>query len=224
MESSYPILYRPGSAEETVKKSRFLACALPISSEEEAAAALERIRKEHWSANHHCYALTLGARQELTRSSDDREPSGTAGRPILEVLLGSGVRNALIVVTRWFGGVLLGTGGLVRAYGGAAKKALEAASVLTLYDGEEWKIRCDYTQLGAVQKLIRDEEYPLRDTEYGSGVVLDLCLSADRRDAFLSAVTDITQGRAVCERVRPLRFGLSGEKLIFPDDLPAAGV
>lgn len=120
----YVLLIKGAEAELVEKKSRFIATVRPVASEEEAAAFIEEMKKKYYDARHNCSAFVIGDRGQLTRSSDDGEPSGTAGRPMLEVLLGSGIRNIAAVVTRYFGGTLLGTGGLVRAYSGVLKEAL----------------------------------------------------------------------------------------------------
>ncbi len=124
MESSMIILYQGGQGEYTEKKSRFIASIFPVQSEEEALENIARIRKEHYDARHNCFAYVIGDNNETERCSDDGEPSGTAGRPILDVLTGNGIHNAAAVVTRYFGGTLLGTGGLVRSYTAAVKDAL----------------------------------------------------------------------------------------------------
>ena len=118
------ILISGGTGEIVEKKSRFIATIRPVNSEEEASAFIEEIKKKYWDARHNCSAFVVGRRGELTRCSDDGEPGGTAGRPMLEVLLGEGIRNVAVVVTRYFGGTLLGTGGLVRAYTQAVKEGL----------------------------------------------------------------------------------------------------
>ena len=120
----YKILLKGGEGEIVEKKSRFIATLFPVHSEEEAAAFIESMKKKYWDARHNCSAFVLGERAQVTRCSDDGEPSGTAGKPMLEVLLGAEVRNAAVVVTRYFGGTLLGTGGLVRAY----TQAVQASS------------------------------------------------------------------------------------------------
>ena len=125
----YQVLLTAGQAEIVEKKSRFIAYLAKCESEEEATDFIEKIKKKHWDARHNCSALVIGDSAQLTRCSDDGEPAGTAGRPMLEVLLGSGVRNVAVVVTRYFGGVLLGTGGLVRAYSQAVKEALAASKI-----------------------------------------------------------------------------------------------
>ena len=127
---SYLILYQGGSGELTEKKSRFIANTRPVESEEEALAFVEEMRKQYWDARHNCWAYVIGDRGEKKRCSDDGEPSQTAGKPMLDVLTGSGVTNICVVVTRYFGGILLGTGGLVRAYSGAAKAGLEGSVIV----------------------------------------------------------------------------------------------
>ena len=119
---SYRVLLEGGVGEYVEKKSRFIATIRRCESEEEAVAFIEEMKKKYWDARHNCSAFVLGSRGELTRCSDDGEPGGTAGRPMLEVLLGEGIRDVCVVVTRYFGGTLLGTGGLVRAYSGAVKE------------------------------------------------------------------------------------------------------
>ena len=124
MDNQYKTIIESGSGEYIEKKSRFIGELVPVSSEEEAFAYLDAVRKKHYNASHHCFAYVLGEKNQTERASDDGEPSGTAGRPILHVLEGEEICNALIVVTRYFGGTLLGTGGLTRAYTAAAKAAV----------------------------------------------------------------------------------------------------
>ena len=124
MLEHYKTIYEGGEGELVEKKSRFIATVRPVETEEEALAFIEEMKKKYWDARHNCYVYSVGMNREATRCSDDGEPSGTAGRPMLDVLLGAGIYNAAIVVTRYFGGVLLGTGGLVRAYSGAVQAGL----------------------------------------------------------------------------------------------------
>ena len=145
----YLALVEAGQDEIIEKKSRFIGYAVPAESEEEALAAVEKIKKKHYDARHNCYAFSIGTGpQPLLRFSDDGEPQGTAGKPILEVIGGSGVRNVCIVVTRYFGGTLLGTGGLVRAYTEAAKAALAAGVVKKRRPMIRAKLGMDYGDLG----------------------------------------------------------------------------
>ena len=148
MIEEYRTVLEKGESEIVEKKSRFLAAAAHIDTEEEALAFIEEIRKKHYNATHNCYAYVLGENFELQRFSDDGEPGGTAGKPILDVLTGEDIHDSVIVVTRYFGGTLLGTGGLVRAYSGAAKEGLLASAIITRKRGIKLKIRTEYTGLG----------------------------------------------------------------------------
>ena len=129
MADSYKILYEGGEAEIEVKKSRFIATTRPVKSEDEAVAFIAEMKKKYWDARHNCSAYTIGLNHELERCSDDGEPQKTAGRPMLDVLLNEGIHNVCVVVTRYFGGILLGTGGLVRAYQAAVKAGFHIISI-----------------------------------------------------------------------------------------------
>ena len=144
----YRMVLEGGQAELVEKKSRFIANVRPVESEAEAVAFIDEMKKKYWDARHNCSAFVIGTKAELTRCSDDGEPSGTAGRPMLEVLLGEGVRNVAVVVTRYFGGVLLGTGGLVRAYSSAVKEGIDASKIGTMRYGVRLKICTDYNGIG----------------------------------------------------------------------------
>ena len=153
MIPEYKILYEGGSGEIIEKKSRFIATLRPVESEEEAYAFIEEMRKKYWDATHNCSAFVVGERGELARCSDDGEPSQTAGRPMLDVLLGEEIRNVCAVVTRYFGGTLLGTGGLVRAYSGAVKEGLAHCTVVTKRLAKELAVTTDYSGVGKIQYL-----------------------------------------------------------------------
>ena len=154
---SYKVLYQAGEDEIEEKKSRFIAHTLPVNSEDEAVAFLNKIKKEYWDARHNCYAYTIGRNNECTRCSDDGEPSGTAGRPILEE-----IHNCIVVVTRYFGGTLLGTGGLVRAYQAATQAGLAASSIIEKQFGKKLHLTTDYTGIGKLQYLIAQNQADLR--------------------------------------------------------------
>ena len=198
--AEYPkFVYIGGQGEIVEKKSRFLADVSPVETEEDVAAFLEQIRKKYWDAGHHCSAFVLGARGEITRCSDDGEPSGTAGRPILDVLTGSGVQNACIVVTRYFGGVLLGTGGLVRAYGRAARAGLDASILLDRIPGRKLKITCDYNSIGRIQYMAGSRGYRTLSESYGEGVTLTYLIPDAEAAQFSAGLTEATNGKAVIE-------------------------
>ena len=141
MLECFKTVYRGGEAEIVEKKSRFIGTVRPVESEEEAFAFLEEMRKKYWDATHNCFAFVAGERREWVRAADDGEPSGTAGRPMLDVLLGEDLYNTAVVVTRYFGGTLLGTGGLVRAYSRAVQEALKSCVILEKRHGVRLEIR-----------------------------------------------------------------------------------
>lgn len=150
----FKVVYRGGEQEIIEKKSRFIATVFPIESEKEALEIIEQMRKKYWNATHNCFAYVVGRNQELQRFSDDGEPSGTAGKPILDVLMGADIHNALIIVTRYFGGTLLGTGGLVRAYSRSAKAGLEESAVLNKVSGKKILLHMDYNTVGKIQYIL----------------------------------------------------------------------
>lgn len=166
----FVLLTKGAEAQLVEKKSRFIATVRPVESEEEAAAFIEEMKKKYYDARHNCSAFVIGSNAQLTRSSDDGEPSGTAGRPMLEVLLGSGIRNAAAVVTRYFGGTLLGTGGLVRAYSGVLKQALEQCETARQHYGVRIKIKADYNAVGKIQYLLASRNIQAQDSVYAADV------------------------------------------------------
>ena len=214
------LLMSPAEGEYESKRSRFLARAVPVYSEEDAAAAVAARRKEHFAARHHCYAYVLGEKNETVRFSDDGEPSGTAGKPILETLLGSGLHNTLIVVTRYFGGTLLGTGGLVRAYTAAAQAALENAESVCLYRGNCWHILCSYNDLARVDRLIASLEIPLGQEEFGTDVSKQVYLVPEKEEMFLTGLNDATAGQALAMNEGETVF-LTKEGRAIPWNVPS---
>lgn len=195
----YKILYQGGQGEIVEKKSRFIASVSPAGSEQEAAAFIESIRKKHYDARHNCPAFVIGRNRELSRCSDDGEPGGTAGKPILEVINGMGLTDTVVVVTRYFGGILLGTGGLVRAYTEAAKAGLANAGIATMRYGSLLNISADYTDLGRIQYLLGNRRIPVLDSQYTDRVSLKLRVSEEDVDALLKELTESTGARAGIE-------------------------
>lgn len=210
------ILYQGGSGEIVEKKSRFIAETAPVKSEEEASAFLEQIRKKYWDARHHCSAFVIGEKNPLTRCSDDGEPAGTAGRPILDVLLGEAVTDACIVVTRYFGGVLLGTGGLVRAYGQAAKAGLLASLVLEKQPGVELRCVSGYSSIGKIQYIAGSMGLTETDSQYMEMAALCYMVPEEQEGEFRARLTEATAGRVQPEELRRVDFALrEGELLIL---------
>lgn len=178
------------------KKSRFIAAVYSISSEEEAASYIEAARKKYWDARHNCYAFVIGDNNEIMRFSDDGEPSGTAGKPILEVIVGRGIHNCLIVVTRYFGGTLLGTGGLVRAYQKSSLDALCNSSIAVRTKGSRITVRTDYNSAGKLQYAAQKNEWMLENIIYEADVRLVLAVPEKMCERVIKEITEITSGKA----------------------------
>lgn len=199
-DNSFKIVYEGGVGEIEEKKSRFIAYVRPVNSEEEAAAFIEEIKKKNWDARHNCAAAVIGKNNEFTRCNDDGEPAGTAGKPMLEVLLGEGVHNVAVVVTRYFGGILLGTGGLVRAYQAAVKAGLEAAKVAEKRKGVAMTLKIDYNGIGKIQYIIGSMGINCMDTRYTEAVEVDVVVPAEQEKEFTDKITEGTAGRTVIDR------------------------
>lgn len=196
MASEYLTLARPGQGEYEEKKSRFLGKAVHIESEEEAAAFIAGIRKQYYDARHNCYAWVLGEGSERKKSSDDGEPSGTAGQPILRVIEGSSCTNVLVIVTRYFGGTLLGTGGLVRAYTQAARAALEDAQKARMCLCRKLAVTVEYGALDRLLYTLRRDGIEPQETEYGAKVTLHLIIEEKQGDTVENMITALTSGDA----------------------------
>ncbi len=195
----YRVVCQAGSGEYEEKKSRFIASIAPACSEAEAIAFIESVRKKHYDARHNCTAFIIGRNRELTRCSDDGEPSGTAGKPILEVLLGAEVTNVVVVVTRYFGGTLLGTGGLVRAYTQSVKLGLEDAEIGCMYYGTELTIRADYSDVGKIQYLLASRQIEIAESRYMEKVEFDIRIPAQEEQILAKELTESTSARARIE-------------------------
>ena len=201
MSEGFKIIYEGAEAEIVEKKSRFIAYVRPVNSEEEAVSFIDEIKKKHWDARHNCSAFVIGKNNELTRCSDDGEPSGTAGKPMLEVLLGQGLHNVAVVVTRYFGGVLLGTGGLVRAYTQAVKTGLENSLIGTMCHGLEVQLRTDYNGIGKVLYILGQKGISAFYSEYGADVALKIRFRSELAEALKKELVEATSGRIQWEKL-----------------------
>lgn len=211
-------VYRGGQGEIIEKKSRFIATVKPVKSEEEAVSFINETKKKYWDARHNCSAFVIGKRQELTRCSDDGEPAGTAGRPMLDVLLKEDIHDAAVVVTRYFGGVLLGTGGLVRAYQQATKQGLLASDIIEKQDGSILLIRTDYTGIGKLRYLFAREKITVIDTEYAADVLVKAVIPEADRGRIEKIITEQTNGTAKQEWGDEVTFAEhDGEVLLFEE-------
>lgn len=199
MLKEYKTVHEGAEAEIIEKKSRFIATVQPVHSEEEAINFIEGMRKKYWNATHNCFAYVIGERFEIQRFSDDGEPSGTAGKPMLDVLMGEEVHDTLVVVTRYFGGTLLGTGGLVRAYQGSTKAGLEASKIITKYAGKKIKVTTDYTGLGKIQYLLAQRKIPTLDSIYTDKVELIILVQDSEYKAVTDELIEGTNGQVILE-------------------------
>lgn len=197
MLDSYITLVKGGEGEITEKKSRFIGMSHPVSTEEEAYAFIESVRKKHYDARHNCFAFSVGEDNPMLRFSDDGEPQGTAGKPILEVINGSGIHNICIVVTRYFGGVLLGTGGLVRAYTDAAKAAVAASETKLMQRIFPVEIMINYTDMGKLQYILNERRINIYDTVFEDNVIFKAEIPVGKKDKIINEITEATSARAV---------------------------
>lgn len=205
---STKILYKGGSGEIVEKKSRFIATLEKIETEEEALAFIARIKKQYWDARHNCYAFVAGSNQELQRCSDDGEPNGTAGRPMLDVLLKEDMHNLVVVVTRYFGGTLLGTGGLVRAYQKAVQEGLKNSIIIEKMQGRTLVIGTDYNNVGKIQYILAQQEITTMDSAYTDKVELKVMVPVERLDGLKDAITEGTNGTANFETGELVEFAV----------------
>ncbi len=205
-KENYRVLLSDGEGEFVEKKSRFIATVRIVHSEEEANRFIEEMKKKYWNATHNCSAFVVGERAELTRCSDDGEPSGTAGRPMLEVLLGEGIRDVAVVVTRYFGGILLGTGGLVRAYTQAVKEGLANCKKGVMCFGTRLSIKASYTDIGKIQYILGQENIPIENSIYAEDVEFTILFKEDKEKELIKKITEATNARAKISVIERLYF------------------
>ncbi|MCI5546194.1 MAG: YigZ family protein [Clostridiales bacterium] len=201
MAASYKTLMKRGCDEFIVNKSRFIGYGAPAETEEEALAFLAEIRKKHADATHNCYAYIIGRNMGVMRYSDDGEPGGTAGMPIIEVMKNRGVVNACVVVTRYFGGVLLGAGGLVRAYTQGAVTAIDACGIGVMHPTARYMMDVPYPMLSRVEYFLKSAPVIVEDKDFSDVITLTLLVKCADEDKLLSDLTQLSEGR-----LEPMRF------------------
>ncbi|WP_309089004.1 YigZ family protein [Domibacillus sp.] len=197
MLSYYKTVKTAGTHEIVIQKSRFIAHTARVESAEEAIAFIDQIKKQHWNATHNCSAYMIGEHDHIQKANDDGEPSGTAGLPILEVIKKRELKDTAIVVTRYFGGIKLGAGGLIRAYGKAASEGLNAAGIVERRLMKVMTASIDYTWLGKIENELRASIYELKEIRYAEGVEVDVFVEEGQADAFCGWITELTNGQAV---------------------------
>ncbi len=202
--NTYLTIFSQNETEYVEKRSRFIATLRHCETEAEATAFLEEMRSKYWDARHNCFAYSV-EEGKLCRFSDDGEPHGTAGKPMLDVIVGSGVTNIAVVVTRYFGGVLLGTGGLVRAYSKSVQDVLASAEVFKMVPSAVLNILCDYTDHGKLVNLIGNCDGVITNTEFTDKVAVEVCFKQEDIEPFEKKLTEIFSAR--------LNFDIKEEKL-----------
>ena len=215
MLEKYRTVYAGNEAEIIEKKSRFIATVCPVKSEEEAIAFIESMRKKYWDATHNCFAYVIGERFQVQRCSDDGEPSGTAGKPMLDVLLGEEIHDTAVVVTRYFGGTLLGTGGLVRAYQDSTKAGLSASTVIEKNWGRKLKIGTDYTGLGKIQYILAQRKLSVLDTVYTEKVDIEVLIPIDQIGSVKAEIIEGTNGQAQIDEGEECYFAEVDKEMIL---------
>jgi uncharacterized YigZ family protein len=204
--AEFYVVESEGTGEIVEKKSRFIAHVIPIDAEQQALEYIDFIKKKYWDARHNCFAFVIGKNNETQRFSDDGEPQGTAGKPILEVLLNQNIHNTLIIVTRYFGGTLLGTGGLVRAYGQASKKGLENAVIKRVCSGIKIQLTADYNSIGKIKYIIGEMKVTVLEEQYAENVIITVSMKEEIYQQFVTKVTDATNGKTLFDMEEKIEY------------------
>lgn len=199
MRGNYRTVFKFGEDEIIIKKSRFIGYAAPIESEDGALNFIDKIKTKHRDATHNVYAYVLGNNSNIQRFSDDGEPSGTAGIPVLELIKKEDLRDVVLVVTRYFGGIKLGGGGLIRAYTKGAKIALESARIVDMVLHKKLKIRLDYTLYGKIENYLLINDYTIDDSTFDTSVNINICVDCEEVDEFIKEIRDLTNGSVLIE-------------------------
>ncbi len=213
MKEAFFTIFEGGTAEIVMKKSRFIATVHPISTESEALEFIEGLKKKYWDASHNCSAYVIGTENPIMRCSDDGEPSKTAGRPMLDVLLARELTNLVVVVTRYFGGTLLGTGGLVKAYQSAVIEGLNQSIVITKQLGIKLQITTDYNTLGKLQYLAAQEQITILSSDYSDLVVLELLVPPSKLDYLSKKIAELSNGSAILDTLGQVYFTILDGKV-----------
>lgn len=212
----YKEVYEGGEGEIVEKKSRFIATVIPIQTEEDATSFIEVIKKKYWDAAHNCFAYVIGLNNEIQRCSDDGEPSQTAGRPMLDMLLGEGLHNTAVVVTRYFGGTLLGTGGLVRAYSKATQEGIKNCVIAEKKYGAKLLIETDYNGIGKIQYILGQRGLTILSSDYTDKVAIQVLVPIRETEELIKAIIEATSGQAVLEEVEHIYFAkIQGDIICF---------
>lgn len=215
MIEKYKCVYLGGEGEIVEKKSRFIATVEAVETEEEAIAFIEKMKKKYWDARHNCSAYILGSKGQMERCSDDGEPNGTAGKPMLEVLRGNELRNIVVVVTRYFGGTLLGTGGLVRAYTKAVQEGIGNSVIVEKQLASKLVIGTDYNGVGKIQYILGQHGIKILESDYGESVSITALVPVSLFGKVEAELIEGTSGKAVLEKENDVYFGVVDQEIIL---------
>ncbi len=219
MSDIHKCVYMGGTKEIVEKKSRFIGSIMNVNTEEEAIEIINQIKKKNWDAAHNCFAYIIGPNNEIQKCSDDKEPAKTAGRPILDVLLGEELHNVLAIVTRYFGGTLLGTGGLIRAYSKATQEALKECTIINKLYGLKVKIETDYNYIGKIQYITSKLNINILKIQYLDIVILHVLVTSENITKLKNEITDLTSAKATIEEQNWIHFAqLDNDIITFEDD------
>ena len=199
MLTQYYTVKHQGQEELTIQKSRFIGYVRRVETEEEAQNFIQEIKKKHHDANHNCSCYMIGEHNQIQKANDDGEPSGTAGVPMLEILLKRELKNVVAVVTRYFGGIKLGAGGLIRAYGGAVNEGVKALGVVERQVQLLIDVTVDYSSSGGVEHALREANYRVQDTSYAENVTFHCVIPIEEEEKFVQDVTNWTSAAAQIE-------------------------
>lgn len=201
MIEKYRTIAKNGQAELIIKKSRFIAEVARVTNEDEAQAFISTIRQKYPKANHHCFAYQIGLNHDIQRMSDDGEPSGTAGSPILEVLEKQNLANTICVVTRYFGGIKLGAGGLIRAYGSTTAAAIKAVGKVTGITQDQYQLTINYNRINVLTHWLQEQQIIIVETQYTDQVTLTIWLDQDSADQTLTAITNLLADQLTYQKI-----------------------
>lgn len=204
MLTSYFTVKKYGETEIIIQKSRFIGYVQRVETEEEAQEFVRKINKKHHDATHNCFAYVIGDHDQIQKANDDGEPSGTAGIPILEVIKRQNLKNTAVVVTRYFGGIKLGAGGLIRAYGRSTTEGINAAGVVERRLVTVMHTKIDYTWLGKVENEMRSSHYLIKDIHYLEDVEIETYVEEENVKAFSDWITEMTNGQAIIKEGKQL--------------------
>ena len=214
MSDSFWAVYKGGVGEIVEKKSRFLATVRPVETREEAEEFIQECKKKYYDAAHNCSAFVIGEKGQTAHASDDGEPSGTAGRPMLDVLVSKGICNVCVVVTRYFGGTLLGTGGLVKAYQKALQEGLSDCILIEKKHGQLLELVADYNDVGKIQYLLGQNDLLIKDSEYGEKVKFTILVPWEKKEWIQENITELTMAKAQMNFGNEVLYGKVGKEVI----------